>query len=55
MSRFIVSLFLSLVVGLAFAGPQDNSLVIGASQEPVLLGDLLDVVGTQAIASEVEL
>ncbi len=54
-SRFIVSLFLSLVVGLTFAGPQDNSLVIGASQEPVLLGDLLDVVGTQAIASEVEL
>jgi hypothetical protein len=54
-SRFIATLVLAVVVGLAYAGPQDNSLVVGTSQEPVLLGDLLNIVGSQAIASEVEL
>lgn len=42
-------------MGLALAGPQDNSLVIGASQEPrVLAGDFLSVISNQAIKSEVE-
>lgn len=42
-------------LGLALAGPQDNSLVIGASQEPrVLAGDFLSVISNQAIKSEVE-
>ncbi len=55
MARLFKTLFLALVVGLAYAGPQDNSLTIGASQEPVLLGDQLNIVGTQAISTEVEL
>ncbi len=42
--------------GAAFAGPEDNSLVIGASQEPTAFGgDFLDVLGNQAIKSELEL
>ena len=41
--------------GLALAGPGDNSLVIGASQEPkVLQGDFLSVISGQAIKAEVE-
>ena len=37
------------------ASPQDNSLVIGASQEPrVLAGDFLNVIQGQAIATEIE-
>jgi peptide/nickel transport system substrate-binding protein len=50
-----IVLVLALLAGFASAGPGDNSLTIGAAQEPVLLGDLLRVVGSQAIASEVEL
>jgi peptide/nickel transport system substrate-binding protein len=50
-----IVLVLALIAGLASAGPGDNSLTIGASQEPVLIGDLLNVVGTQSIASEVHL
>ncbi|WP_347240605.1 peptide ABC transporter substrate-binding protein [Thermus sp.] len=42
-------------LGLALAGPQDNSLVVGASQEPrVLAGDFLSVISDQAIKSEIE-
>ncbi|WP_022798601.1 peptide ABC transporter substrate-binding protein [Thermus islandicus] len=42
-------------LGLALAGPQDNSLVIGASQEPrVLAGDFLSVISNQAIKTEIE-
>jgi peptide/nickel transport system substrate-binding protein len=42
-------------LGLALAGPQDNSLVIGASQEPrVLAGDFLSVISNQAIKAEIE-
>uniref|UniRef100_A0A7V4AKL0 Peptide ABC transporter substrate-binding protein n=1 Tax=Thermus tengchongensis TaxID=1214928 RepID=A0A7V4AKL0_9DEIN len=42
-------------LGLALAGPQDNSLVIGASQEPrVLAGDFLSIISNQAIKSEIE-
>ena len=33
------------VLGLALAGPADNSLIVGASQEPrVLAGDFLSVI-----------
>lgn len=40
MNRYskIVALGLTLVAGAALAGPADNSLVIGASQEPRVLG-----------------
>lgn len=42
-------------LSLALAGPQDNSLVIGASQEPrVLAGDFLSIISNQAIKSEIE-
>ncbi|GAB5603051.1 peptide ABC transporter substrate-binding protein [Thermus sp. FJN-A] len=42
-------------LGLALAGPQDNSLVVGASQEPrVLAGDFLSIISNQAIKSEIE-
>ncbi|MFN4070716.1 MAG: peptide ABC transporter substrate-binding protein [Thermus caldifontis] len=42
-------------LGLALAGPQDNSLVIGASQEPrVLAGDFLSIISNQSIKSEIE-
>ncbi len=45
----------SLILGLALAGPQDNSLVIGASQEPrVLAGDFLNVISAQSIKAEIE-
>jgi peptide/nickel transport system substrate-binding protein len=44
-----------MALGLALAGPQDNSLVIGASQEPrVLAGDFLSVISNQAIKAEIE-
>ena len=55
MYRFVTTLVLALALGFAFAGPQDNSLTVGTSQEPVVLGDLLNVLGSMAIASEVEL
>lgn len=42
-------------MGLALAGPQDNSLVIGASQEPrVLAGDFLNVISNQSIKTKIE-
>jgi peptide/nickel transport system substrate-binding protein len=42
-------------LGLALAGPADNSLIVGASQEPrVLAGDFLGVISTQAIKAEIE-
>ncbi len=43
-----------VLMGLAFAGPRDNSLVVGASQEPRVLGDFWAFVTSQAIASEIE-
>jgi peptide/nickel transport system substrate-binding protein len=50
----LVALWL-IVAGSALAGPQDNSLVIGTSQEPrVLMGDFLDVISNQAIKSEIQ-
>ncbi len=44
----------ALTLGLALAGPQDNSLVVGASQEPRVLGDFWNFITAQAIASEIE-
>ena len=42
-------------LGLALAGPQDNSLIVGASQEPrVLAGDFLSVISNQSIKAEIE-
>jgi peptide/nickel transport system substrate-binding protein len=55
MYRSLSMIVLALVLGLAFAGPRDNSLVIGTSQEPTMLGDPLSSLGSQAIRSEVEL
>ncbi len=55
MYRFVTTLVLALALGFAFAGPQDNSLTVGTSQEPVVLGDLLNVLGSMAIGTEVEL
>ena len=46
---------LMLMGGLALAGPQDNSLIIGAAQEPrVLAGDVVNVISNQAIKFEIE-
>lgn len=42
-------------LGLALAGPADNSLIVGASQEPrVLAGDFLRVISNQSIKAEIE-
>lgn len=49
-------LLLFVLASFALAGPEDNSLVVGTSQEPaVLSGDFLDVISNQAIKSEIEL
>lgn len=41
--------------GLALAGPADNSLVVGTSQEPsVLAGDFVNAISNQAIKVEIE-
>ncbi|RIH82323.1 Oligopeptide-binding protein AppA [Meiothermus luteus] len=46
---------LTLAAGAALAGPADNSLIIGASQEPrVLGGDFLNVISNQSIKVEIE-
>ncbi|RDI96173.1 peptide ABC transporter substrate-binding protein [Meiothermus sp. QL-1] len=51
----ILALGLTLATGAALAGPADNSLVIGASQEPrVLGGDFLNVISNQSIKVEIE-
>ena len=50
----LLTLGLVAVVGLALAGPRDNSLVVGASQEPRVLGDFWAFVSSAAIASEIE-
>ncbi|MCL6525456.1 MAG: peptide ABC transporter substrate-binding protein [Thermaceae bacterium] len=53
-SKFTV-LGLSLVAGAGLAGPSDNSLIIGASQEPTVLGgDFLNVISNQVIKTEIE-
>jgi peptide/nickel transport system substrate-binding protein len=44
-----------LGLGLALAGPTDNSLVVGTSQEPrVLMGDFVGAISNQAIKVEME-
>jgi len=50
----LLTLGIAVVVGLALAGPRTNSLVIGASQEPRVLGDAWAFVSSAAIASEIE-
>lgn len=55
MNRSFLMVVLAVLLGVAFAGPRDNSLVIGTSQEPTHLGDPLSSLGSQAIRSEVEL
>ena len=57
MRKTFICAFVALVLGgVALAGPEDNSLIIGASQEPAAFGgDFLDILGNQAIKSEVEL
>lgn len=53
LSKFAVLGF--ALAGLAWAGPQDNSLIVGTSQEPkVLAGDFLNVISNQAIKTELE-
>lgn len=57
MNRFskIVALGLTLTASAALAGPADNSLVVGAGQEPrVLGGDFLNVISNQSIKVEIE-
>lgn len=50
---YFVGLFCFL--GTVWAGPNDNSLIIGASQEPsVLAGDFLDVLNNSVIKGEIE-
>ncbi len=54
LNKFAV-LGLTLLAGAALAGPADNSLVVGASQEPrVLGGDFLNVISNQSIKIEIE-
>ncbi len=46
---------LMVLSGLALAGPQDNSLIIGAAQEPrVLAGDVVNAISNQSIKFEIE-
>jgi peptide/nickel transport system substrate-binding protein len=57
-ARLWIALILILAVGIAWAGPGDNSLVIGTSQEPTVVGvdfGNLNALGSQAIKSEVQL
>ncbi|RDI96250.1 peptide ABC transporter substrate-binding protein [Meiothermus sp. QL-1] len=50
-----VALSLWFLAGLALAGPQDNSLVIGAAQEPrALAGDVVNAISNQSIKFEIE-
>ncbi len=54
LNKFAV-LGLTLLAGAALAGPADNSLVVGTSQEPrVLGGDFLNVISNQSIKVEIE-
>lgn len=56
MARLALVLVTLTLLGLALAGPADNSLVIGTSQEPPVIGaDPHGVVATAAIATEIEL
>jgi peptide/nickel transport system substrate-binding protein len=50
--RTWMTMVLAALIGIGFAGPRENSLIIGASQEPTAVGDLLAILGSQAIAAE---
>lgn len=53
--RSFAVLGVMLATGAALAGAGDNSLVIGASQEPTVLGgDFLNIISNQVIKAEVE-
>lgn len=53
MKRKLIALM--VLGGLALAGPQDNSLIIGAAQEPrVLAGDVVNAISNQSIKFEIE-
>ena len=53
MRPYLVGLF--CLVGITWASPDDNSLVLGASQEPaVLAGDFLDILNNSVIKGEIE-
>lgn len=53
MKRKLIALM--VLGGLALAGPQDNSLIIGAAQEPrVLAGDVVNAISNQSIKLEIE-
>ncbi|MCX7782122.1 MAG: peptide ABC transporter substrate-binding protein, partial [Meiothermus sp.] len=53
MKRKLIALM--VLSGLALAGPQDNSLIIGAAQEPrVLAGDVVNAISNQSIKFEIE-
>lgn len=57
MRRRVIQAFVGvgLLAGLALAGPQDNSLVVGTSQEPrVLVGDFVNAISNQSIKFEIE-
>lgn len=52
---WLVAISFLVLLGAALAGPTDNSLLIGSSQEPrVLGGDFLLVISNQSIKGEVE-
>jgi peptide/nickel transport system substrate-binding protein len=53
--RTWMTIVLAALIGIGFAGPRENTLVVGTSQEPTHLGDPLSSLGSQAIRSEVEL
>jgi peptide/nickel transport system substrate-binding protein len=50
--RSFLMVVLATVLSVGFAGPRDNSVIVGAAQEPTVIGDLLQVLGSQAIAAE---
>ncbi|GIW32699.1 peptide ABC transporter substrate-binding protein [Meiothermus sp.] len=53
MKRKLIALM--VLGGMALAGPQDNSLIIGAAQEPrVLAGDVVNAISNQSIKFEIE-
>ena len=57
-SKYITSKLLFLVgfSGMVMAGPEDNSLIIGTSQEPAALGgDFLNILDNSAAKSELEI
>lgn len=50
-----MTIVLAALIGLGFAGPGDNSLVVGTSQEPTMIGDMLSSFSNQAVRTEMEL